>query len=93
MKVYDIYDKNSKAIFVVSPRAEYDSDSVFKKMVWKCSCLYSLKCGMPCEHEIKVLMINGGSLLEQVHERWIEVKIGKKIAPGRPKSTRRNMLH
>jgi len=47
---------------------------------------------MPCAHEIKVLMLNHGSLLDQIHDRWIEPKIGRKKAPGRPKGSRRNMM-
>ena len=92
MRIYDFYDKNSNAVFVVAPRAEYNSSSVFKKLIWRCNCLYSLKCGLPCEHEIKVVLLNNGSLLDQVHDRWIEPKIGKKKAPGRPKSTRTNTM-
>lgn len=71
MAIYDIFDKNSRALYVVAPRPEYDNQSVFKKIIWRCSCLYSVKCGMPCSHEIKVVMLNEGSLLDQVHERWI----------------------
>ncbi len=67
LNIYDIYDKNSRAIYVVAPRPEYDRDSIFKKIVWKCNCLYSLKCGMPCSHEIKVLMLKNGSILDQIH--------------------------
>ena len=87
-----MFDKNSKAVYVVGARPEYDSDCVFKKLVWRCNCLYSLKCGLPCCHEIKILLLNKGSLLDQIHDRWIEPKIGRKKAPGRPKSTRRNMM-
>jgi hypothetical protein len=71
MKIYDIFDKNSKASYVVAPRPEYDLEGVFKKLVWRCNCLYSLKSGMPCEHEIKTVLANGGSLLDQIHDRWI----------------------
>ena len=71
VKVYDIYDKNARALYVVAPRAEYDSESIFRKLMWRCNCLYSLKCGLPCEHELKVVMINNSSMLDQIDERWI----------------------
>ena len=48
MKIYDVYDNNSKAVYVVAPRAEYDDKNVFEKIIWRCNCLYSLKSGMPC---------------------------------------------
>lgn len=88
MKIYDVFDKDSKSIYVVAPHPEYSQDGVFRWVVWKCSCLYSVKCGMPCSHEIKLLSLNRGSLLDQVHERWIEPRVG----PGRPKTSRRTTL-
>jgi hypothetical protein len=47
---------------------------------------------MPCSHEIKVILLNGSSLIDQVHERWIQKKLGRKKAPGRPKISRRNTI-
>ena len=92
MKAYDVYDNNSKTIFVVAPRAEYDDKNVFKKIIWRCNCFYSLKSGMPCQHELKVVMMTKGSLLEQIHDRWIVPKKGQKNTPGRPKKSRRNTM-
>lgn len=67
MKIYDIFDKRCKSLFVVAARPEYDSDGVFEKCIWKCNCLYSVKCGMPCCHELKVVLMNNGSILDQVN--------------------------
>jgi hypothetical protein len=93
MKVYDVYDRNSNAIYVIAPYADYTDDKVFNKMIWKCNCLYSLKCGLPCCHELKVTLMNGHSMLDQIHQKWIQVKVGRKKAPGRPKVSRRNTMH
>lgn len=92
MKVYDIFDKNCRALFVVAARPDYNYEGLFTKFIWKCNCLYSLKCGMPCCHEIKVALMNGSSLIDQMHERWVQPKLGRKKAPGRPKISRRNMM-
>jgi len=51
-----------------------------------------MKCGMPCCHELKVTLMNGDSLLDQIHDRWVQPKIGRKKAPGRPKVSRRNTM-
>jgi len=47
---------------------------------------------MPCAHEIKVTLMAQTSLLDQINDRWIIAKIGKKKAPGRPKVSRRNTM-
>lgn len=90
MKIYDVYDNNSKAVYVVAPRAEYDDKNVFEKIIWRCNCLYSLKSGMPCQHELKVVMMNKGSLLDQINDRWIVIKLGQKKG-GRPNKSRRRI--
>lgn len=92
MRVFDIFDKFSQALFVVAARPEYDEQKLLTKFVWRCNCLYSLKCGMPCAHEIKAVLMTGSSMLDQVHPRWVVPKLGRKKAPGRPKVSRRNTM-
>jgi hypothetical protein len=90
--IYNIYDKSIQSIFIVAGEPEYSQTLDFKRFVWRCTCLYSKKCGMPCAHEIKVTLMAQTSLLDQINDRWIIAKIGKKKAPGRPKVSRRNTM-
>lgn len=41
------------------------------KNVWKCHCLYSMKYGLPCCHELKAALITKSSLYEQIEPIYL----------------------
>ena len=57
-----MYDKSANSLFTVAPYPHYCSDGSLDKIIWKCNCLYSFKCGVPCAHEILASMVSKSSL-------------------------------
>ncbi len=64
----------------------------------KCSCHYSIKSGIPCEHLIKIAQLICENIENYFHPRWKITTIGfdsdssVKISSGRPKFTRKNRV-
>ena len=88
--VYDIYDRKMKATFVVAPQPEYDSEMSFRRLKWRCGCMYSYKSGLPCAHEMKVALLTGTSIFDQVNEYWHSENKNKRTEYMTRRKTRRN---
>lgn len=88
LRVFDMYDKAARSMFVVAPYPHYTSEGSISKILWKCNCLFSFKCGIPCSHEILATMVSKSSLFELFKQEYTVFQRYKKV--GRPKNTRRN---
>jgi hypothetical protein len=58
-----------------------------------CTCDYSEKCGIPCSHVIKVIVLIHEDVRNYIHDRWkIDLKNEEdkyEISKGRPRISRR----
>lgn len=90
MQIYDVYDRRLSTLFMVAPQPDYDSQFNLKKIKWRCNCLYSIKSGLPCCHEMKVALLSNSSIFEQIYEYWHNENKNKRAAYWKPRKTRRN---
>src|SRR5580698_7863838 len=59
-----------------------------------CACRYIDKCGIPCSHLVKLIVLLHEDILNYIHKRWqlqvIKDQNKYTIKKGRPRNSRRN---
>ena len=88
LQIFYIVDRQAKSWYLVAPYPIYDGEGGIERIIYRCNCLFSLKTGVPCAHEIQAGVFTNSSLYDLFRA---ELKVPQRFKQqGRPKKTRRN---